>query len=1157
MSSLLNLIKNDEAVELFCNNKNKQFITDDVIGTSLLVCSRYNTKPEKIVVVASNLYNSQRIYDFVSNIIGENECLFYPSDDLLRNESVAESKEMIAQRLYIMHELETRDNYILVTHVSALMKYLPSPELFKENCLHFKVGDTLDLKNIKNKLVAMGYVSVHKIDHSLQFANRGDIIDIFSVNNDNPIRIELFDDQIESIRQFSIETQTSIGEIKEILILPANEYLLTQNELDNTSKKIRYERDLESKQLSDERQSCFFANINIDLDSYENSSNKKLVQKYYSFLQDNHHSLLDYTKDSVIVLSNTEQIENTAKIVFDEAEDFLAEEIKDLKVLQTISVYQNYENLIKKYKNIINIHEFALNKDAISFQVSSIAGVATTLNQAFDLIKTYLDSKSKVIVCVDNVQQYEIIKSILTSNEVKFEEISSFSTSFSQLGIMINILDEGFDLIKNNLVVLTSKELFSFKTKSSKYANRYKQAVALKSEQDLVPGDYVVHENHGVGRFIDVVTLDVDGIHRDFIHIQYAGTDVLYVPLEQFKLIRKFSGKEGAVPKLNKLGSGEWEKTKNKIKERINEMADRLFKLYSEREQVKGFAFKKDDEFQFEFERQFPYALTDDQQKCIDEIKRDMEKSEPMDRLLCGDVGFGKTEIAFRAAFKAILSGKQVAILCPTTLLARQHYERALERFGPFDVRIAVFSRLVDDQRMKMYQKQVESGEAHLIIGTHSILSKNMHFKNLGLLIVDEEQRFGVEQKERIKELKTNIDVLTLTATPIPRTLQMSLLGIRSLSQINTPPENRMPIQTYVMPQKDDVVYELISRELARKGQVFYLHNNVSTIYSTAIRIEKKLKGSVVGVVHGQMSRDEIEDIMLKFYNGEIDILVCTSIIETGIDIPNVNMIVIEDANNFGLSQLYQIKGRVGRGNRIAYAYLLYKPNKVINEKARKRLKAIMDFTELGSGYKIAQRDLLIRGAGDILGPEQAGFIDTVGLDMYMQLLKETIEERQTGIKQSDATRNVGNISIDAYLPNEYVEKIDKIDLYQEIENVKSIEELKVLRAKIRDLYGRFPESVERLFEKREILFIIENNKSFDRLVEESNALDLYLSKEFSNLDGVGMSLFKALTNYLRYIKVTYVNRQIRIRLFKADKWFGNLKSIVDLIANLESSLNN
>ena len=526
-----------------------------------------------------------------------------------------------------------------------------------------------------------------------------------------------------------------------------------------------------------------------------------------------------------------------------------------------------------------------------------------------------------------------------------------------------------------------------------------------------------------------------------------------------------------------------------------------------------------------------------------------MESSDVMDRLLCGDVGFGKTEVAFRAAFKAINSGKQVAILCPTTLLARQHYELALERFRNFGVNIALISRLVPEKLQKDYMKTIADGKTHLVIGTHRLLSNEFTFKDLGLLIVDEEQRFGVEQKERIKELKANIDVLSLSATPIPRTLQLSLIGVRPVSQINTPPENRSSIQTYVAPFNEGVCRELIERELSRKGQVFYIHNVVSSINMVAKKIEKAIPSAIVGVIHGKMTKESIEDTMMRFYAGEIDVLVATSIVENGIDIPNANLIIIEDADHFGLSQLYQIKGRVGRGSRIAYAYLFYNEQKIINKNAQKRLKAIQDFAELGSGYKIAQRDLMIRGAGDILGPEQAGFIDSVGLELYLKLLNEVIEEKKTG-KVYEPPKPVKLFKIDAYIPDEYMQKEDKIELYQQIENAKNLQELAGIKVKLRDIYGRIPHEVLLLINKRRI-DILMNNEEFENVNEYQDTIEIVLSEKFSSKSGIGSTLFEALESYLSKITVTYIHKVLKIRLKKVDNWMKDLETIIEIIVTI------
>jgi transcription-repair coupling factor (superfamily II helicase) len=721
------------------------------------------------------------------------------------------------------------------------------------------------------------------------------------------------------------------------------------------------------------------------------------------------------------------------------------------------------------------------------------------------------------------------------------------------IAITLKNMDEGFEIPDFAFACITSKELFGYRQKTSKYFSRYKEAIILTSHEDLTVGDYVVHEYSGIGQYLGIKTIEIDNLHKDYLHIQYAGTDVLYVPLSQFKLVRKFSGKEGAAPRLHRLQSKDWENTKKKIKEKVDDLAARLVELYKNRSVTAGYAFPADDELQSQFENQFPYELTPDQQRSVKEIKADMEKPFPMDRLLCGDVGFGKTEVAFRAAFKAINAHKQVAILCPTTLLARQHYERAADRFAAFGIQIAIFSRLIPEAKQKAYMKDILAGKIQLIIGTHRLLSKDIVYRNLGLLIVDEEQRFGVEQKEKIKEIRTNVDVLTLSATPIPRTLQISLLGIRQLSQINTSPLNRVPIQTYVMRHDPLVVKELIERELAREGQVYYLHNRVDDIYLVASQLKTKIKGSRVGVVHGQMDKDEIEDVMVDFYNGTINLLVCTSIIENGIDVSNANLIIVEQAANFGLAQLYQIKGRVGRGNRIAYAYLLYEEAERLNEQASKRLKAIQEFTELGSGYKIAQRDLMIRGAGDILGPEQAGFIDTVGLDMYLQLLNEAIQEKKTGILTPPIT-SVASLMIDAYIPETYAKNEDKVELYQAIETAKTFEELQTIEAYIRDLYGRLPDQVQNLLKKRHF-DLLTSHPSVGSWQETKAYIDVFCSEAFTNLNRSGTVLFDRIQQHLQVLKVNYANRILRIRLQKTGDWFSILMDLIRALVETYDSL--
>lgn len=1152
MDFLFEKLKTNKAISALIS-KSGSFAVEDSFGVSLLVAASYKEKKEAYTIVANNLYHAQKIYDFVSSFIGEENCLFFPVDEVLRLDAVSASKEMLAQRLYVMHELCKKEAKVLVTHVAGVVRYLPKEELFIEKTISFKVGEVCSFKEIKEKLVAIGYEKVNKIDQSLQFAIRGDILDIYSVNEEQPVRIEFFDDEVESIRYFDIATQRSLEALSEITILPANDMLFSKKEFDNIEKiiKSKLENDLlilpNKEQLMDK--------VNNDLNMFLNNKITAALYAYYAILKEDYSSILDYANHSTIILVDKKRILSTANQLLQEETDFFLEGQQRGNILTGLSLYQSIDRILMRFKKIIYMNPLLEKDSDISLAVRPILSSSNSFKDAFQLIQYYLETDNKIVISLSSEQQKRAISDMLDDKKIEYDIINSKQSPKSKLSIMVQSFQSGFELVEEKIVVISSNELFGYKIHQSRFLNRYKEAVILKSYEELEPGDYIVHEQNGIGRFVGIKTLEVSGLHRDYLQIAYAGSDVLYVPLEQFKLVRKFVGKDGATPKINKLGSTEWEKTKRKIKDKVNDMADRLIKLYAERESVPGFAFKEDDEFQLSFESQFPFELTKDQEIALREIKQDMEKPTPMDRLLCGDVGFGKTEVAFRAAFKAMLSGKQVGLLCPTTLLARQHYERAVERFSFFGVKVAILSRLIPQSIQKSYIEKIKSGEINLVIGTHRMLSKEVIFNDLGLLIIDEEQRFGVEQKEKIKEMKQNIDVLTLTATPIPRTLQMSLVGMRQYSQLNTAPMNRLPIQTYVVPYNDDMIQELIERELARQGQVFYLHNRVSTIYGKARKIQQMVPDAKIGIAHGKMEHEDIEDVMLKFYSGEINVLVCTSIIETGIDIENVNMIIVEDADRFGLSQLYQIKGRVGRGGRIAYAYLLYKPDKEMNEIAKKRLKAIQDFTELGSGHRIAQRDLMIRGAGDILGSEQAGFIDTVGIDMYMKLLQEAIDERQNGnetILNKETTKK--NISVDAYIPSIYASDSDKIELYQQIDNAKSCDELDEITEEIKDIYGRIPVEVNNLIQKKKIEILL-NDDVFEDMIEKNDSLNLYLNNDFSSINGIGVKLFQSLTPYLSYLKVNYVNKKILINFLKKGNWIETYIDILVRINKLNKSL--
>ena len=694
--------------------------------------------------------------------------------------------------------------------------------------------------------------------------------------------------------------------------------------------------------------------------------------------------------------------------------------------------------------------------------------------------------------------------------------------------------------------MLTEKELFIQKTKQRRYKKTFKEGQIIESVLELEKYDYVVHEQYGIGQYLGIATKEVNKQKLDYLHIIYAGGDDLFVPLSQFQLVRKYISKEGVGIHLSKLGSDQWKKTKAKVNKKVEEIAERLIELYASRNENIGFAYAPDDALQQEFEEAFIYEPTPDQIRATEEIKREMEKPKPMDHLLCGDVGFGKTEVAMRCAFKAITNGKQVVFLCPTTILSMQHYQTLSKRFAYTGANIALVNRFVSTKEIKEIKQKLAAGMIDIVIGTHKLLNKTFQYKDLGLLIIDEEQRFGVTHKERIKEMKNSIDVLSLSATPIPRTLQMSLIGVRTISQLNTAPAQRHPIQTYVMEKRGRVIKEIIQRELSRSGQVFYLYNDISKIYKVAENLQTLFPDAQIGVAHGRMSCDEIEKTMIDFANKVYDVLVCTTIIETGLDIENANTMIIENADRFGLSQLYQIRGRVGRREKIAYCYLMVQPNKVLNEQARKRLKSIKEFTQLGSGYKIAMRDLTIRGAGDLLGPQQAGFIDQIGLDLYLEMLGNAIKTKK-GEKVEETKEKTAKIAMNGYIPKEFTSNDgDKLSLYQDISKVHSPKELDAYKKRIEDLYGRIPASVEKLFERRRIdLFV--NQPGVDSLMEKQNEICLTMDEAWSSqCDGV--KLFETMNEISRKIQLSLKAGKIEIVIKNQKNPYDLLMKIIQVL---------
>lgn len=1141
MKKIIELLQENPAIDSLLKKENS-LGNVSLIEEALLISAAYQKQPQSFVIVKNNVYTAQKLYERLVPLINENVLLF-TMEDSLRVEAIAASPESKANQLEAMSALLASKNKICITHAGALMRYLPNPDVFQKHCMFLKVDMEISYEQLKNQLFTAGYTYVSRVDQPLCYAARGGIIDVYSMNYDHPIRIEFFDNIIESIRYFDVSTQRTIQTIKEVEIIPATPLLFDELERKEIKEKAILQLEKTKKTMTADLKEILDANIQQDLDDLEQyECNKAHLYKYYAYTSKQYH-LLDYIDHPFVILSSKEEVKNNEKRIMEESIAYIQELSQEGCSLPIYQVYGNIEDILAPY-SYSYMSLFVDYKKALSSQIM--------MQQSFDfdfhrtmqhIIK---EAKERNVVLYLQKKEIEQVTNYLKDQEITYALEEEYNHQRQGIQIVEQSYTEGFLCVLEKISVYTGKEIFHHQVQRKQYTNKFKEAEVLKNYMELEVGDYVVHHQHGIGKYLGIITKEVQQVHRDFLHIAYKGDDVLLVPLDQFKLVRKFISKEGAVPKLNKLGSGDWEKTKKKISAKIAELADRLMQLYAIREDNIGYAFPKDSPLQQQFEEDFEYDLTKDQAKAVEEIKADMEKSKPMDRLLCGDVGFGKTEVAIRAAFKAVLGGKQVAFLCPTTILSHQHMKTFKKRCQNYPIEIAVLNRFISPAEQKKVIQKVKEGTIDVLIGTHRLLSKDIAFKDLGFLIIDEEQRFGVEHKEKIKELKNSVDVLSLSATPIPRTLQMSLIGIRSLSQLDTPPLNRMPVQTYVIEKNMQVIKEIIQRELSRNGQIFYLYNNIKDIYQVAAKLRQLLPDIQIGIAHGQMSREEIEDVMMKFTENHYEVLICTTIIETGIDIPNANTIIIENADCFGLSQLYQIKGRVGRSNRIAYAYLMYSPQKQLSEIAMKRLTSIKEFTQLGSGYKIAMRDLTIRGAGDMLGPQQAGFIDTVGIDMYIEMLNEAIMERKGIQKEVEVELKKANAKVDAYIPDKFTkEDYEKLTLYQRIEEIKTKQQLLSMMEELQDNYGRLPKAVQLLFEKKRLDILI-NEEHVQSFIELDKGVEITFCSAWSNtIDGV--KLFEDMTHISKDIRIRYADKKIIMKIPKSRNWLETVVNILEV----------
>ena len=1063
-------------------------------GKALLVNTLFK-KYKSITIVTNTLFEANKLYQSISNY--NDNVLLFPMDDFLTSEAIAISPELKINRLETLNELCNSTHNIVITNLMGYLRFLPTLDNYKKKNIFIKKDEDISFDDLIKKLVDLGYTRETIVNKTGEFSVRGFVIDIFPISFTDPIRVEFWGDTVDKIKFFNTNTQRTTKEIKDITIYPNTEFLV-EKEID---KFLLKQKDLPL--YTDTTNISSFFNSIVIFDDFQ-----QLQTSYDSLLEEMmNYSISNNVPGNTVYMNDFYDIKNNKELYFNQ-----------------------YDDIIK-------------NKTALNFNFKNVEFIKNDKTTINSVLNTY-NKKYILILCMSDRYKVNKLIDYLENPDIVFTDENNILND--KINIIIKKMNQGF--IYDKYAIITENDIYGSKSEI-KYKNKFRLGTKIRNLNKLDVGDYVVHEAHGIGKYCGLKTLTKNGFKKDYLMVSYKDDDKLYIPVEKIDFISKYSAKDGIVPKLNKLGGTEWQRTKLKARKRIQDMAGELLKLYAIRETTKGFAFLKDTKEQYEFEEEFPYTETEDQLKAIEEIKKDMEKDRPMDRLLCGDVGYGKTEVAFRAIFKAIMSGKQVALLCPTTILSNQHFNNAIERFKAFPINIEMLNRFVPTKRVNIILEKLKEGKVDLLIGTHRILSNDVIFKDLGLLVIDEEQRFGVTHKEKIKKYKDNVDVLTLSATPIPRTLQMSMSGLRNLSLIETPPVDRFPVQTYVLSENNQIIKDAIYKELSRDGQCFILFNHVQDLESKKNELQKLVPDAKIICAHGKMTKTQLEDIMNDFINKVYDVLLCTTIIETGIDIPNVNTLIVYDADKFGLSQLYQLRGRVGRTNKIAYCYLMYNKSKILSEIAVKRLNSIKEFTELGSGFAIAMRDLSIRGAGDILGSEQAGFIDTIGIEMFMQMLDNEIK-RLKGIEVEERQDYTPLINVETAIEDNYIPDNDiKIEIHKKINQIDSYNKLNEVKDELIDRFGKLDESIlaymyEELFEKKA------NELKINKIIQTKNFIEVYIPKEITDVID-GSRLFVEISKISRMFRFSMRNKQLIIILdtVKLDKHFiFYLNDLLDII---------
>lgn len=1062
---------------------------------AIFVYNKFLKENKSLIFLTSTLYEANIFYQELSNYT--TDVVFFPMDDFLTSEALAISPEFENTRLETLNTI-VNEKKIVVTNLMGFLRFLPLKEDFINSSINLKINDEYKIEELVNKFVSLGYERDTIISKTGDIAVRGFVIDIYPNKANNPVRIEFWGDIIESIREFDIDSQLTIKKIDSLSIKPNSELIL-------------------------------------NIENYPDIKYREI----YKYIKPN--TLFDYINSNIVIINEYNSILSNYSLLYDEITEF-----KQNNSLPENELFMHDLDLIKN-REITYLYKFDnnLDKETIrynSFDLENFTGSPSEINKR---LNQFIKDNKTVILCISSRYKLDKLLKDLDNNYFIFTDENNIFDN--KINIIIKRIKSGF--IFEKYIFISEKEIFNKKEYTSLYKSKFKVGTKVRDINKISIGDYIVHNVHGIGIYQGLKTLNKNGLKKDYLQIEYKNNDKLYIPVEKLELISKYSANDGVVPKLSKLGSLDWEKTKIRVRKKIESIAGDLLKLYAERENSLGFSFRKDDELQNEFEREFIFSETPDQLRVSDEIKKDMESKHPMDRLLCGDVGYGKTEVAFRAIFKAILSGKQVAFLCPTTILSMQHYNNAIERFKSFDVEIGILNRFITNKKQKETLKELKEGKIDLIIGTHRLLSDDVEFKNIGLLVIDEEQRFGVKHKEKIKQLKTNIDVLTLSATPIPRTLQMSMAGVRSLSLIETPPNDRYPIQTYVLEENNQIIKDAIYKELARDGQVFLLYNNIDNMREKEYLLHSLVPEAKIEIAHGRMEKNELEDVMIRFQNKEFNVLLCTTIIETGIDIPTVNTLIIIDADRFGLSQLYQIRGRVGRSNKIAYCYLMYKKGKVLSDIASKRLSVIKEFTELGSGFAIAMRDLSIRGAGDILGSEQAGFIDSVGVDLFLKMLSEEVNKlKGIPIDENESNeRNLPLIEVETNIDDSYVSDEElKIEIHKKINSIKNKESLNKVKEELEDRFGHLSQSII-IYMYEELFEHLAEKLNITKVKQTKNFIEVYLPVELSNVID-GDRLFMEICSLTRKFRFSMKNKELIIILDTINLEKNYIFYLIDLL---------